>query len=420
MKTTLQELPDMKMEGTLYFDDTKWVSPLNYLQESAYQKFPKRVKIHDVTLRDGEQTCGLVWREDERVRMGEALSELGVDRIEVGMPILSEENMRAIKRLMAMNLKAEIVAFDRALQKDIDASYEAGADRIIIEHAVNPYLNEYVYKSSADEVIARVVESIQYAKDKNMRVTFMGWDATRSNFDYVLKVFTAIAQQAQPESVVFVDSFGVATPFTIEFVFAELRKQIPEPIELEFHVHNEFGLAMGSVLAAIAGGATIIHSSMNGLGERTGNVATEQVAAALKILLNVDTGIDLTKIWSVSKLIQDIAKLSPGYNSPVIGDRLFWVESGIVVDALNKLNEKGIQAAMTPYMPQLIGRDGPDIKLGAFSGNASVKYFLKAKNITVSDEEFEDIVDRVRREGRIRKALLEESELFRIIHDVTG
>jgi len=416
----LHELPEMKMKGTPYFSENKWVSPLNFMKEIPFNKFPERVKIHDVTLRDGEQTCGLVWREDERVYIAESLSDLGVDRIEVGMPVISDENMRAIKRLTSMNLKSEIVAFCRALRKDIDAAYDSGANRIIVEHAVNPYVNKFVYNSSAEEVISKVVENILYAKDKNMRVTFMGWDTTRSNLDYVLKVFSEIARKASPESVVFVDSFGVATPFSIKFVFEQLRKVISDSIELEFHVHNEFGLAMGSVLAAIVGGACTIHSSMNSLGERTGNVATEQVVVALKILLNINTGVDLTKLWRVSKLIQDISKTSPGYNSPVIGEKLFWVESGIVVAALRKLNAKGIQSAMTPYMPKLVGRDGPEVKLGAFSGKSSVKLFLEAKNISVRNEEFEKIVDKIQYEGRIRKAVLEESEILRIIYEVIG
>jgi len=116
---------------------------------------------------------------------------------------------------------------------------------------------------------------------------------------------------------------------------------------------------------------------MNGLGKGTGNVATEQVAAALKILLNIDTGVDISKLWGVSGLVRDIAKLLPAYNAPVVGDRLFWVESGVVVDAFDKLNSAGINSAMTPYMPQLVGRPGPEIKYGAFSGNASLKYYLR-------------------------------------------
>ena len=420
MANKLKELAGMPMKGTPYFDESRWVSPLNFAEEASFGKLPKRVSIHDVTLRDGEQTCGLVWREDDRVRIGEALNELGVDRIEVGMPIISEENRKAIKRLKQMKLKSEIVAFCRAMPKDLDAALEVGVDRIIVEHAVNPYLNTYVYHSSMDEVVGKVTDCINYVRKNGVKVSFMGWDATRSSLDYVLETFGRIAKNAEPETMAFVDSFGVGTPPAIQFAFEELRKAVPEKIGLEFHVHNEFGLAMGSVIAAIVGGARTIHSSMNGLGERTGNVATEQVAAALKILLNIDTGVDISKLWGVSKLVQDIAKLSPAYNNPVVGERLFWVESGVVVDALDKLNVAGIEAAMTPYLPQLVGRPGPEIKYGAFSGNASLKYYLKQKRIEATDDQLEEILERVHEEGRIRKTILEESLIAQIVAGVVG
>jgi len=420
MTNELRELEGMPMKGKPYFDAQRWVSPQNYLEGASYAKLPKRVSIHDVTLRDGEQTCGLVWREDDRVRIGEALDELGVDRIEVGMPIISDENRRAIKRLKQMRLKSEIVAFCRAMPKDIEAALEVGVDRIIVEHAVNPYLNAYVYHSTMDQVVEKVTNCIEMARKNGTKVSFMGWDATRSSIDYVLDTFGRIAVAANPETVAFVDSFGVGTPPAIQFAFEELRKVIPEKIGLEFHVHNEFGLAMGSVIAAVVGGARTIHSSMNGLGERTGNVATEQVAAALKILLNIDTGVDISKLWDVSKLVQDIAKLSPAYNSPVVGERLFWVESGVVVDALDKLNDAGINAAMTPYMPQLVGRPGPEIKYGAFSGNASVKYYLRRNGIEAMEDQLEEILERIHGEGRIRKTVLEESLIAHIVGDVVG
>ena len=416
----IEEIPEMKLLNQPYFDEQRWVSPLNFMSEALYDKFPEKVKIHDVTLRDGEQTCGLVWREDERVRIALALDELGVSSIEVGMPIVSEENLRAIKKLASMNLKSEIVAFARCLKKDLDASLESEADRVIVEHAVNPYLNKYVYKVTKEELIDRVIKSISYLKDRGMRVTFMGWDTTRSSVDYLLDVFETVARESEPESVVFVDSFGVATPFAINFIFRKLREKIPQPVELEFHVHNEFGLAMGSVIAAVAGGARVIHSSMNGLGERTGNVATEQVAAAFQLLLNIDTGVRLEKLWYVSKLVQDIAKLSPGYNAPVVGERLFWVESGIVVDAMKKLNASGINPAMTPYMPSLVGREGPIVKLGAFSGKASVELFLEMHGISASPDDIEKITEIIRREGRIRKAVLDENEVMRIVKEVLG
>lgn len=412
----IKELPAMPLNNTPYFDGEKWVCPLNF-DKNIRGESASNVYIHDVTLRDGEQTCGLSWSEDERVFIAEALNELGVKSIEVGMPVVSEENMRAIKRLVNKKLKSEIVTFARALKKDIDASLECGATRIVIEHVVNPYDNEIVYGVDEKQLIDRVVSAIEYAKENGMIPTFMGWDATRSNFDYVLRVFSEIARQAKPYSIVFVDSFGVASPYAIEYVFTELKRAIPE-IPLEFHVHNEFGLAMGSVFAAVKAGAAGIHSSVNGLGERTGNVATEEVAAALKILMNIETGIDLKKIGRISKLIEDISKIRVANNKPVVGKKLFWVESGIVVDAIEKLNQAGIKPAMTPYLPSIVGMGEVEIKLGAFSGKSSVKYWLKKLGISCNEKSIDEITKRVRKEGRIRGEILELEDFKRIIDEV--
>jgi len=412
-----KELKDMPLNDTPYFDNTKWVCPKNFDKKIKGENALDNIYIHDVTLRDGEQTCGLTWNEDQRVKIATALNEFGVKSIEVGMPVVSDENKRAIKRLVKMNLKSEIIPFARSLKKDVDASLECGAERIVIEHAVNPYDNEYVYGVSSEQVIDRIVSTIEYAKKNGMKPTFMGWDTTRSTFDYVLNIFTEVAKRAHPHSMVFVDSFGVASPFAIEFFFTELKKNIPD-IPLEFHVHNEFGLAMGSVFAAARAGVAGIHSSINGLGERTGNVATEEVAAALKILMGIDTGVDLTKIGEVSRLVEDISKIKVANNKPVVGKRLFWVESGIVVDAVDKLNEVGIEPAMSPYLPSLVGMGEIQVKLGAFSGNASVKYWLKKLGYEATDEQIKEISDIVRQEGRIRGTLLEMKDFKGIVEKV--
>ncbi len=412
-----KELKEMQLNNTPYFDNTKWVCPKNFDEKIRGENALENIYIHDVTLRDGEQTCGLTWNEEQRVKIALALNDLGVKSIEVGMPIVSEENKRAIKRLVKMNLRSEIIPFARSLKKDVDESLACGAERIVIEHAVNPYDNECVYNVNSEQVIDRVVSTIEYAKEKGMKPTFMGWDTTRSTFDYVLHIFTEIAKRAKPHSIVFVDSFGVASPFAIEYFFTELKKNIPD-IPLEFHVHNEFGLAMGSVFAAVRAGVSGIHSSINGLGERTGNVATEEVAAGLKILMGIDAGLDLTKIGEVSRLVEDISKIKVANNKPVVGKRLFWVESGIVVDALDKLNEAGIEPAMTPYLPSLVGMGEVQIKLGAFSGNASIKYWLKKLGYEATDDQIKEITDIVRMEGRIRGTLLETKDFKGIVEKV--
>jgi methanogen homocitrate synthase len=412
--TKLRELPEMPMLGQPYFSDKKWVSPVNF--EVATPEMSKSIYIHDVTLRDGEQTCGLNWTEQERIGIALALNDLGVKRIEIGMPVVSEDIIRATKKLMEMDLRADIVTFARARKEDIDLSVECGVKHIVVEHAVNPYTCYYAYDVDTERLIKRLVDHIKYAKDCGLKTTFMGWDVTRASLDYVKKVYAAVVEQAEPEAVVYTDSFGVASPLAIYKAISELKKELGVPVE--FHVHNEFGMAMGSVLAAVYAGVDGIHSSINGLGERTGNVATEEVAAALEILLNVPTGVDISKIDKITKLVEGITGITIPPNKPVTGKRLFWLESGVVVHAKEKLERSGIPSAMTPYLPDLVGREPIQIVLGGSSGKASVQYYLDQLGVEVSEEQLDTLVERIKDKGREKRDVLTKEEFDAILKGV--
>lgn len=412
-------IENMKLEGTPYFNDKKWVSPMNFMPEVYGETTSQSIYIHDVTLRDGEQTCGINWTEDERVEIGEALDKLGVKSIEVGMPIVSKDIGRAIRRLVEMNLDSEIIPFCRARSDDIDYAFDTGVNKIIVEHAVNPYTNLFAYKVETEELIRRCIEAIKYAEEKGLRVTFMGWDVTRGTLDYAKKIYYSILNETNIESVVFTDSFGVATPHAVYHAVKELKKTLGS-VPIEFHVHNEFGMAMGSVTSAVYAGVDGIHSSVNGLGERTGNVATEEVAAALEILFNIDTGVDIKKIDWITKLVEKITNIPIPNNKPVTGKRLFWLESGVPVHAKMRLEEAGINAAMTPYLPELIGREEPEIVLGGSSGRRNIEIWLNKLGLECSEEEIDGIVECVKSEGRKNRRILNEDEFIQIFKSVCG
>lgn len=415
----MEALENMPLEGTPYYSDKKWVSPQNFEPEVVTEEASRSVYIHDVTLRDGEQTCGLNWTEDERVRIAVALDEIGVQRIEVGMPVVSEDIRSAIKRLVKMDLKAEIVPFARSLKSDIDAAAETGARAIVVEHAVNPYVCKYAYDVDTEQLIDRVVEAVDYAKSLGLRTTFMGWDVTRATFEYVRKVYRAIVERSHPEAVVFTDSFGVASPLAIYRAIRTLKRDLPG-VRVELHIHNEFGMAMGSVIAAAYAGVDGIHSSVNGLGERTGNVPTEEVVTALEVLLNINTGVKLDRLADICSLVEKISGVPTWRNKPVTGTRLFMVESGIVIHAKQKLEAQGIKAAMMPYLPELVGRAELQVVLGGSSGKASVSYYLDKLGIECTEEEIEQITERVKACGRAKRDLVSEREFEEIVRDVKG
>ena len=227
--------------------------------------------------------------------------------------------------------------------------------------------------------------------------------------DYVL-AWERVANEAKPEAVVFTDSFGVASPHAIFHAISELKKRLPG-VRVEFHVHNEFGMAMGSVVAAAYAGVDGIHASINALGERTGNVATEEVAAGLGLLLGIDTGVDLAKIGKVCSMVEGITGIPTWRNKPVTGTRLFWLESGVVVDAKAKMEPNGLIPAMCPYMPEVVGHSPIEVVMGGSSGKASVKYFLDERGIKCTDAQVDEILEKAKTVGRDARRVLEPQEV---------
>ncbi len=411
----LKELDDFKLIGQPWYDESKWVSPMNYGKGVMTDTLSPSIYIHDVTLRDGEQTTGLNWTEEERIEIALLLNDLGVKSIEVGMPIISSDIVHACQRLSEMDLKSELVAFCRARNDDIDYAVEAQVKKIIVEHAVNPYTNLYGYKVDETKVIDRLLKALDYACGKGLKVTFMGWDVTRGNLESALRVYKAVVDRMPVDSVVFTDSFGVGTPRAIGHAIRTLKKELKVPVE--FHVHNEFGMAMGAVAEAVYAGVDGIHSSINGLGERTGNVATEEVVAAMELLLNVKTGTNLKLIDKVTKRVEEITGITIPPNKPVTGKKLFWLESGVVVQAKSRIENAGIPAAMTPYLPSVTGREPIKVVLGGSSGKENIQYYLDKHNIPYDDTfDFDGVLAKVKTLSREKRRVLEDAEFLEIVN----
>jgi methanogen homocitrate synthase len=307
-KISLEETEGIPIKNVPYFSTQKWLSPLNFMEEVTGSDLSKRkVIIHDVTLRDGEQTPGVAWKEDERVLLAQALDEIGIHRIEVGMPIISEDIRRATKRLTSMkHLKAEIEPLARAHRDDINISIDCGVKSVGIEICLNPYVLRYAMDLSFDQALERIVNTTEYAHQNHLKVNFHGWDSGRTNLDYLHKAYSKIIQEAQPESITVYDTFGDVTPMAVLFLFRKLKQWFPKT-SFEFHTHNDFGFSTGSTLAAVMGGADCVHCSFNGLGERSGNTPTEEIVTALELLFGIKTGVELRALKRVSRLFEEIS-----------------------------------------------------------------------------------------------------------------
>ncbi len=409
----MSEWKKEELNGKPWFDNEKfWGSPHNY-SPSITKLLPKSVYIHDVTLRDGEQTPGVAFKADERIVIAEALNELGVARIEAGMPIVSKDIANGIKKLVNMNLKSQVVAFARAHKDDINASLDCGVKAIVVEHTVNPYLCRWGYDLTEDKVIERLITSVRMAKDNGLHTTFMGWDFFRAPLDFSKKIYTEVVKNAHPDALTLVDTLGVATPAAVQETFVEFRKMFPDMV-LEFHVHNDYGMAVGAVLAAVIGGANGIHTAMNGIGERTGNVATEEVCMALEMLWGIKTGVDTTKFMYVSKIVEEISKFKLAKNKPIVGEHLFDIESGVVTHIVNEMNKQGFKPVMTPFTPEMVNQKPVRFVLGKGSGKVTILQHLDKLGIKCTDEQADEITEEVKAYGRVMKALLSDDDLVRI------
>lgn len=398
-----------------------WVSPLNSLPDINLGMEGRKVKIHDVTLRDGEQTSNMAFSMAERVRIAEALDDLGVASIEAGMPIISQEVRDGIKQMVDLNLTSEVIGFCRTNRMDVDLAEECGVKSIIVEHVVNPYLIEQAYGIDSKQVIDNVVDVINYAKSKNLKVSFMGWDLSRADdFDYLETMYKQIFSASAPSSVILVDTLGCALPRAAGYLVKQVKEWLPDTT-IEYHNHNEFGIANAGVLEAIAAGADVIHTSINGLGERTGNAATEEIVMMLEVLAGVDTGVNTEKLMQTSLLLENLTNLPVPHNKPMVGRGLFDIEQGVGIDLMNKMSSSGFTAAdvtLTPYTAAMVGQEPAKPVIGKNSGRSTTKYFLEKFDLNADEDQIAEITEKLKYEGRLQKKLLTENQFISICESI--
>jgi len=410
-----------RLKGKEHFENGKWwVSPLNFEPEVVKDFRNKKVLIHDATLRDGEQTVGVAFSPEERVAIAEQLSGIGIHRIEIGMPPASPEILEGMKRIVKRNLKSEPVAFVRTIKKDIDMAIEAGVKTAILEHIMNPYATESAYGLTKEEVLDRLITTVNYANEHNLKTIFMGWDLTRGDdWDFVKDVYTKLASETKLAGLVAVDTVGCASPRAIGYLCRKLREWVPN-VPLEFHTHNEFGLAVGCVMEAVANGASVIHTAFNGLGDRTGNVATEEVIMSLELLAGIKTGIKLEGIAGVSLAIENISRrVLPG-NKPIVGRDLNKLETGIGADLHRKFKDAGIDVTIQAFVPEVVGQEPYHLVMGKNSGAATIEFYLDKHGLKATEDQVKEITDRVKWQGRVQHTLLTDAQFLAICRAVMG
>jgi len=397
-----------------YRENQWWVSPYNFAPEvRARFELPPRVSIHDATLRDGEQTPGVVFSVADKIAIAEKLDEVGVDRIEAGMPAVSDQDFEAIKRISGLGLKSKIYTFARAINADIDKAVECGCHGVIIEVPIGYPKLQYQFKWTWEDVLKKSVGVINHAKSSGLHVVYFPYDTTRAREEDLRNLLSRIILDAPPDAVGVVDTMGCALPGAIKHMVRLVKSLTKLPVEV--HTHNDFGMAVATELAGVEAGAECVHSCANGLGERTGNAALEELIVALHVLYGYRTHYDLSKLPELGELVSRLSGFDIAANKPILGGRNFTRESGIGVDLVVKE-----PLAMFGTHPALTGRRG-EVVLGKKSGKASIAYHLEQLGITgIDDQMVAEMLRCVKEKGINKRGLLTPEEFRDIVDRVLG
>ena len=294
------------------------------------RKPPEEVLLFDTTLRDGEQAPGIALNPDDKVRIARALDVLGVDFIEAGFAGSSELEKGIVKDIGKLGLNATVCSLSRSNTKDIDAVIDADLGFIHTFIATSDLHMRYKLRMTPEEVKAKAVESVEYAKAHGLRVMFSCEDATRSDLDFLKEVCVA-AQDAGAEYINIPDTVGVIIPSAMGYLVRELKSVLRVPVSL--HCHNDLGMAVANSISGVENGATMVQGTVNGLGDRAGNAALEEVAVNLFAMYGIET-IDFSKVYETSRLIERTTTFPIAPNKPVVGLNAFSHEAGIHVQGV--------------------------------------------------------------------------------------
>ena len=264
-----------------------FVSEWNYAPEVTKDfKFAKNIKIHDVTLRDGEQQTGVILSKDEKIRIAEALAEAGVHRIEAGMPIVSPSDNEAIKEIVKRNLGPQIFSFARCMKEDVKRAVDTGVNGIVMEIPSSKHMLELAYRWPLEKAIETSVEATKFAHDNGLEVVFFPIDFSRAEIKWALDLIEKVGKEGHMDALALVDTFGVVSPHAMKYFVQQVQARIKK--RLEAHFHQDFGMGVANTIMALSLGVEVMHTTVLGIGERCGNAPMEDIVMALKTMYGVD------------------------------------------------------------------------------------------------------------------------------------
>lgn len=378
---------------------------MSYVKD-AY--FKDKIKILDTTLRDGEQTPTVSLTPSEKLEIARKLDEFGVDIIEAGSAIVSPGEQEGLRLVAKEGLNAEISTFVRCLQLDIDSALAADVDGVHLVVSTSKLHIQEKLKKTEEQVLDMAKNMTEYAKDHGLVVELSAEDGSRTELDYLKKVFKA-GVDAKADRLCVCDTVGIMTPDHMYTWYRDLTEEFKIPVAV--HCHDDLGLATINTITALKAGASEFHGTINGIGERAGNTAIEEVLLALKILYEKDLDVKYEMISSLSEFVETVTGITVPMNKPIIGKNSFSHEAGIHVHGL-LANVKTYE----PYSPEIIGRKRRFV-LGKHAGLTSMDATLDALGVEATKEQKKEILKRVKEIGDSGKVLT-DADLAAIVHNI--
>lgn len=362
--------------------------------------------IDDTTLRDGEQTAGVVFSRREKLAIARLLDSIGVQEIECGIPAMGRDEQDSIRALVEMELSARLITWNRALIPEIEASIACGVSAVDISLSVSDQMIAYKLKKDRAAVKEQLKVALSFAKEHNLYVSVGGEDASRADMTFLVELLR-ITSEMGGDRFRFCDTLGILDPFTMYDKVAWLRAAVPG-VEIEVHTHNDLGMATANAIAGIRAGARFVNTTVNGLGERAGNAALEEVVMGLKHACAIETGIDTHRFRELSLLVAKASCRDLPVWKPVVGERVFAHESGLHADGVLKdpHNYEGFDPAEVGLVRQIV--------VGKHSGASGLIERYRSLGIMLSRDDASLLLPVVRHEALRCKRDLQDRELVAI------
>jgi isopropylmalate/homocitrate/citramalate synthase len=378
-----------------------WTGELN-----TPHRLDAEVGFYDTTLRDGEQTVGVVLTPDDKLEIARGLAEAGVERIEAGFPRVSADDWDAVRLISEAGLAAEVWGFSRAVRADVEALVELGVGASVVESPISE-LKLRALGVSRDDMLGRIREAVAYAAGSGIRVAYFGVDSTRAEPDFYDAAYVA-AVEAGASEVVVVDTIGVAGPEAVAELVGRTRELLGAQIPIHFHGHNDFGLATANAIAAVRAGARWIHGTLNGMGERAGNANLAEVALALRAVYGVETALDLTRARALADRVRELSGYELEPWKPLVGENLFRRESGAVASQFHD------PSSIEPYSSELVAAER-GIVLGKKSGIDSIRIKAEELGLDVPEERQRELLEEVKKLGTDKRGLVTDDEFRQLV-----